>query len=137
MVRKGNPERISSVRDLADKGSIFVNRQPGAGTRVLFDQLLKEAGVQAGSIVWYDNIAITHFEAAARVSGGSAAVTLGVRAAAEAFDTDFIPVTEEDFELVIPEEFISHPGIEILLETLNDGRWRREVDSLGGYRWAF
>ena len=137
LVRKGNPERISSVRDLADKGSIFVNRQPGAGTRVLFDQLLKEAGVQAGSIVGYDNIAITHFEAAARVSGGSAAVTLGVRAAAEAFDTDFIPVTEEDFELVIPEEFISHPGIEILLETLNDGRWRREVDSLGGYRWAF
>jgi putative molybdopterin biosynthesis protein len=46
-------------------------------------------------------------------------------------------VTEEDFELVIPEEFISHPGIEILMETLNDDRWRQEVDSLGGYRWAF
>ena len=137
LVRKGNPERISSVRDLADKGSIFVNRQPGAGTRVLFDHLLKEAGIQPGSIVGYDNIAITHFEAAARVSGGSAAATLGIRAAAKAFDTDFIPVTEEDFELVIPEEFISHPGIEILLETLNDDRWRREVDSLGGYRWAF
>ncbi len=137
LVRKGNPERISSVRDLADKGSIFVNRQPGAGTRVLFDHLLKEAGIQPGSIVGYDNIAITHFEAAARVSGGSAAATLGIRAAAKAFDTDFIPVTEEDFELVIPEEFISHPGIEILMETLNDDRWRRKVDSLGGYRWAF
>jgi len=62
---------------------------------------------------------------------------LGVKAAAEAFETDFIPVTEEDFELVIPERFIDHPGIRILMETLSDEKWRREVDSLGGYRWTF
>jgi len=135
LVRKGNPARIHSVKDLAVTGAFFVNRQPGAGTRVLFDHLLKEAGIDPGSINGYDNIAITHYEAAARIPGGSAVATLGVKAAAEAFGTDFIPVTEEDFELVIPERFIDHPGILILLEALSDERWRSEVDSLGGYRW--
>ena len=135
LVRKGNPEGIHSVKDLAATGAFFVNRQPGAGTRVLFDHLLKEAGIDPGSINGYDNIAITHYEAAARIPGGSAAATLGVKAAAEAFGTDFIPVTEEDFELVIPERFIDHPGILILVEALSDERWKSEVDSLGGYRW--
>ena len=135
LVRKGNPARIHSVKDLAVTGAFFVNRQPGAGTRVLFDHLLKEAGIDPGSINGYDNIAITHYEAAARIPGGSAVATLGVKAAAEAFGTDFIPVTEEDFELVIPERFVDHPGILILLEALSDERWRSEVDSLGGYRW--
>jgi len=136
LVKKGNPEGIHSVKDLASTGAFFVNRQPGAGTRVLFDHLLKEAGIDPGSINGYDNIAITHFEAAARIPGGSAAAALGVKAAAEAFGTDFIPVTEEDFELVIPGRFVDHPGILILLEALSDERWRREVDSLGGYRWT-
>ena len=135
LVRKGNPAGIHSVKDLAVTGAFFVNRQPGAGTRVLFDHLLKEAGIDPGLINGYDNIAITHYEAAARIPGGSAVATLGVKAAAEAFGTDFIPVTEEDFELVIPERFIDHPGILILLEALSDERWRSEVDSLGGYRW--
>ena len=137
LVRKGNPEGIHSVKDLVVTGAFFVNRQPGAGTRILFDHLLREAGADPESINGYDNIAITHFEAAARISGGSADATLGVKAAAEAFETDFIPVTEEDFELVIPERFIDHPGIRILMETLSDEKWRREVDSLGGYRWIF
>jgi len=135
LVRKGNPAGIHSVKDLAVTGAFFVNRQPGAGTRVLFDHLLYEAGIDPGLINGYDNIAITHYEAAARIPGGSAVATLGVKAAAEAFGTDFIPVTEEDFELVIPERFIDHPGILILLEALSDERWRSEVDSLGGYRW--
>ena len=135
LVRKGTPAGIHSVKDLAVTGAFFVNRQPGAGTRVLFDHLLKEAGIDPGLINGYDNIAITHYEAAARIPGGSAVATLGVKAAAEAFGTDFIPVTEEDFELVIPERFIDHPGILILLEALSDERWRSEVDSLGGYRW--
>ena len=42
-VAKGNPLGIQGVKDIADKKAHFVNRQKGAGTRILFDLLLKEA----------------------------------------------------------------------------------------------
>lgn len=137
LVQKGNPKNIFSVEDIGRKKVSFVNRQPGAGTRVLFDHLLERSGIEANSVAGYNNIAITHLEAAARVSTGSSDVTLGVRAAAEAFGTDFIPVAEEDFELVIPDRFYSHPGIRLLIETLSDDNWRKVVENLGGYKWFY
>jgi molybdate-binding protein len=46
-----------------------------------------------------------------------------------------VPITMEDFELVIPGRFMSHDGISILIETLKDANWRSEVEDLGGYSW--
>lgn len=137
LVQKGNPRGILSVKDLFVEGVSFVNRQPGAGTRVLFDHLLKEAGGEPGAVNGYNNIAVTHLEASARVSNGSADAALGIRAAAEAFGNDFVPVTEEQFEIVIPGRFLSHPGVGILLEALMDKKWRSVVDGLGGYIWTY
>ena len=136
LVKRGNPKGISSVKDLSTEGVLFLNRQPGAGTRVLFDHLLKEANIQPMEINGYNNVAITHFEASARVLSGSADATLGIRAAAEAFGNDFVPVAEEQFELVIPGRFESHPGIVIFLEATSNRKWRSVVDRLGGYSWT-
>jgi len=69
------------------------------------------------------------------VGSGSADATLGIRAAADAFGNDFVPVTMEDFELIIPGRFMNHDGISILIETLDDANWRLEVENLGGYSW--
>jgi len=137
LVQKGNPKNIRSIEDIGRNKISFVNRQPGAGTRVLFDHLLKKAGLEPESVTGYNNIAITHLEAAARVSAGSCDLTLGIKAAALAFGTDFIPIAEEDFELVIPDRFRSHPGIRLLIETLSDEKWRQVVEDLGGYTWFF
>lgn len=135
LVQRGNPKCIYSVKDLSAKGFLFVNRQSGAGTRVLFDHLLKESGVQPGEIYGYNNVAVTHFEASARVLNGSVDAALGIRAAAKAFGNDFIPVAEEEFELVIPDRFDSHPGVAVLLEAIKDKKWRSLVEELGGYSW--
>ncbi|GAB6281223.1 MAG: hypothetical protein STSR0007_14430 [Thermovirga sp.] len=123
------------MSDLSAEGLLYLNRQPGAGTRVLFDHLLKEAGIRPEEINGYNNVAVTHFEASARIANGSADATLGIRAAADAFENDFIPVAEEQFELVIPIRFDSHPGVAIFLESIKNKKWRSVVDGLGGYSW--
>lgn len=135
IVQKGNPLGIKNFHDLCTKKIVFTNRQPGAGTRVLFDHLLKQEGIAPSQIIGYDQICTTHMEAANRVSTGIADAALGIKSAADALGLDFIPLTEEPYELVIPEEYLNHPGIAALKESLRDKEWRRKVEEMGGYRW--
>ena len=66
---------------------------------------------------------------------GLADATLGIKSAADALGLDFIPLTEEPYELVIHEEYMNHPGIVALLDSLHDAEWRAKVEEMGGYRW--
>lgn len=135
IVAKGNPKEILRVDDFARSGVILVNRQPGAGTRVLLDHLLNEHGIAPVSIQGYEKQCLTHLDAASRVAAGLADVALGIRSAAEAMGLDFLPITEEPYELVYPDIHENHPGIVALLSVLSDPQWRSEVEGLGGYRW--
>ena len=135
IVAKGNPKGISSVEDLARPDLSIVNRQPGAGTRVLLDYLLTEKNIAPSFVKGYDRQCITHLDAASRVAYGLADVALGIKMAAEAMDLDFLPITEEPYEIVYPEECHDHPGIVAFLEALEDQQWRAEIDKIGGYRW--
>ena len=102
---------------------------------MLFDHLLKEEGVAPEKIKGYSQICTTHMEAANRVHTGLADATLGIKSAADALGLEFIPITEEPYELVIPEEYMEHPGIRALLASLEDEEWRGKVEEMGGYRW--
>ncbi len=136
IVKKGNPRSISTIQDLTDPEVNLVNRQPGAGTRVLLDHYLDSAGIDSSLISGYNNCSFTHFDAASQVKTGIADVALGIRAAATEMDLDFIPLTEEPFELVIPESSFYHKGIQSLIKSLDDPAWRSMVEKMGGYRWA-
>ena len=135
IVARGNPKGIRRFRDLCTKDIVFSNRQPGAGTRVLFDCLLKQEGFCSERIKGYSQICTTHMEAANRVFAGAADAALGIKSAADALGLDFIPITEEPYELVILHEYLDHPGIAALLDSLNDAGWRGKVEEMGGYRW--
>lgn len=135
IVQKGNPKKINSFADLINGDYVFTNRQPGAGTRVLFDYLLKEHGKPASEIKGYAQQSTTHMEAANRVYTGLADATLGIKSAADALGLDFIPLAEEPYELVIPAEYMELPGIRALLDSLGDAEWRGRVGKMGGYRW--
>lgn len=135
IVQKGNPKNIRTFEDLCAKDNVFSNRQPGAGTRVLFDHLLKQAGKPPSEIKGYEQQCTTHMEAANRVFTGLADATLGIKSAADALGLDFIPLAEEPYELVIPAKYMDHHAIAALLESLDDSEWRRTVESMGGYRW--
>lgn len=133
LVRKGNPLRIHSLQDLARSEIRFINRQRGAGTRVLLDYHLQKLGIKAGTISGYDQEEYTHLAVAAAVASGRADTGLGVTAAAAALDLDFIPLYHERYDLVIPCEYLHGDLLQPLFDLMTDSRFRLEVSSLPGY----
>lgn len=133
MVRPGNPRNIRDVRDLLRKDVTFVNRQGGSGTRVLLDYELDRAGLTGEGIRGYDFEEYTHMSVAVAVLSGKADAGLGIMAAARALRLDFIPVTEERYDLIFPTEFLTEPGIMQLLNIINSAPFKQKVEKMGGY----
>lgn len=133
IVSKGNPKNIQSIEDLKDKNLQFINRQPGSGTRILFDYKLKILGLSPDDIQGYENDEYTHMSVAVSVLSGRVDAGLGIQAAARALDLDFIPVVTEEYDLVIPDRFYKTRKIQVLLETIQTREFQDRVMSLGGY----
>ena len=134
IVKKGNPKNIKSFKDLIREDVIFINRQAGSGTRLLLDKHLRELGIKPEQIKGYENEEYTHMGVAQAVASGKADVGLGIYAAAKALGLDFIPVTEERYDILIPKEFLDMEIIKALLDIIrNDKEFKKVVLSLGGY----
>jgi putative molybdopterin biosynthesis protein len=133
IVPRGNPGRFLGLADLARPGVQFVNRQRGSGTRVLLDYELRKLGVDPRAIRGYEREQYTHLAVAADVASRAADVGLGILAAARALQLDFIPLFNEQYQLVIPREHYETSVLAPLLEIIRDPRFRDEVESLGGY----
>lgn len=131
IVARGNPLNLRSLADLPR--ARYVNRQRGAGTRVLLDYELKRLGIAPADIAGYDREEYTHLAVAAAVATGVADCGLGVRSAAIALDLDFVPVGWERYDLVIPASHRSHPGVEHLLAVLGGDEFRRSLAAQPGY----
>ncbi|MBU8911012.1 MAG: molybdopterin biosynthesis protein [Desulfobacterales bacterium] len=133
IVPKTNPKNIQSIEDLKDNDLQFINRQPGSGTRILFDYKLKTLGLSPDDIQGYENDEYTHMSVAVSVLSGRVDAGLGIQAAARALDLDFIPVVTEEYDLVIPDRFYKTRKIQVLLETIQTREFQDRVISLGGY----
>jgi len=134
MVLKGNPRAIGGFEDLTNDDITFINRQGGSGTRVLLDFELEKRGISASDIAGYETVEFTHMAVAVAVVSGAADAGLGILSAAKALDLDFIPVTSERYDLIIPEVFLETPPLQRLLEVIRSPEFIRRVDELGGYR---
>jgi putative molybdopterin biosynthesis protein len=134
IVAKGNPKNIQGFKDIATSGHTFINRQNGAGTRLLTDKILRDEDISPSAITGYDHEEYTHMSIAASVANGSVDAGLGIRAAANALELDFVPIAEERYDLIIPQPFISDPKVVTLLELIrNDNDFKNSVLGLGGY----
>ncbi len=133
IVPKGNPKSIHDFQDLVRDDVVFINRQSGAGTRVLLDYNLDVLGLDPLSIRGYEIEEYTHTSVAVAVLSGVADVGMGVLAAARALGLDFVPVAVEQYDLVIPLEHMEDEKIQRLLEVLTTDRFRQRVLALGGY----
>lgn len=133
ILAKGNPKGIRGLNDLAGEEVRFVNRQPGSGTRVLLDFKLASLGIDPGSIKGYDHEEYTHMAVAVDVLSGAADCGLGIFAASRALDLDFIPIEEEEYDLVIPQALLYDRNIQAVLETIRSRAFRERVAALGGY----
>ncbi|MDP2871613.1 MAG: molybdopterin biosynthesis protein [Bacillota bacterium] len=133
LVAPGNPRGIAAVEDLAGRGLRLINRQRGAGTRVLLDFLLRQAGIDPAAIKGYERVVYTHLAVAAEVAAGGADAGLGILAAARAAGLDFVPLASEPYELVIPARSWEDPLVQELLDVARGEDFRRVMNGLGGY----
>lgn len=133
MVRPGNPKSILSVEDLARPDVCFVNRQAGSGTRILLDYELEKAGIDPARIHGYRNEEYTHMNVAVAVASGAADAGLGILASAKALGLEFVPVTRERYDLVIPTAFLDDEKIRLLLEIVRSAEFKAKAEELGGY----
>ena len=133
MISPHNPMRITSLSDLARDGVRFVNRQRSSGTRVLLDFKLREMGIPAESIRGYEREEYTHLAVAAAVQGSRADVGLGILPAAKAMGLEFVPLFEEEYDLLIPTEFYDGDLLRPMLNMIRSAEFQREVEDLGGY----
>ena len=133
MVAKGNPLGIKGVEDLKRGDVRFINRQRGAGTRILLDHHLTEASIDPRDVNGYENEEFTHMAVAVNVLTKAADCGLGIFAAAKALDLDFMPLAHERYDLVIPGEFMNDPRIETLLAVIRSDEVKAKIENLGGY----
>lgn len=133
IVASGNPKNLRSVADFSRRGLKIVNREPGAGCRLLLDSLLRRLGIAGKQIKGYDRIAFGHLPAAAQVHSGEADCCIGTRAAARVFGLDFIPLVAKRYDLVVRKSHLKLPQMETLFETLGRSGLRRELEGFAGY----
>ncbi|MFJ7725955.1 molybdopterin biosynthesis protein [Neobacillus sp. NPDC097160] len=131
---KGNPLEIAGVTDLVRTNANFVNRQKGAGTRILFDLLLEEAGLDADAITGYDREMFSHLAVAAEVNGDPCGAGLGIYPAAKAMGLDFVPVADEEYDLVMTRTFYESESCSQLMGIIQSAAFREQVEKIGGYQ---
>jgi putative molybdopterin biosynthesis protein len=136
IVPRGNPKGLRGLADLTRPDVAFINRQRGAGTRVLLDYRLKQAGISPRAIQGYERQEFTHLAVAAAVASGAADCGLGILAAARALGLDFVPLDHERYDLIIPARFYADPLLAPLLEILGEPAFQARVAALGGYTTA-
>lgn len=133
MVAPGNPHGIRDVKDLATGRVKLINRESGAALRTLLDDYLDRFGIPITDVTGYENEVQSHLEGAQMVAFGSADAALGFRAVAGACGLDFVPIQVVRCDLVVPEDLVNHPSMQILLDTLQNGKFRQELGALPGY----
>lgn len=134
LVKRGNPKTLREVADLGRKDVTTINREAGAGARLLLDRRLAAAGVRPNQVHGYQQFAGSHLQVARAIAEGRADAGIGVRSAARLQGLDFIPLQEERYDLVIPTSYLeTHSSLSALLDAIVSRPFRTEIEALGGY----
>ena len=133
-VAKGNPKRIHTWEDLTKPGITLINREKGAGSRVLLDEHLRRLGVYGSSIAGYDRETQSHLTVASTVGRGGADVAVGnEKIASQVENIEFIPLQKERYELVVKQEMMETPAVQTVLQILQSREFQMQFEGIGGY----
>ncbi|MGV7976584.1 MAG: molybdopterin biosynthesis protein [Anaerolineaceae bacterium] len=131
MVPKGNPLGIREFADIA--GKRYVNRQKGSGTRILCDYLARQNQLDTETVPGYEREEYTHTAVAAAIAAGTADAGLGILSAARIYNLDFVPVCEEQYDLLVAQSAFQLDMVQRLLEVLRGAEFARRLSAMGGY----
>ena len=133
VVTHKNPLGIRGFENLAQKGTRFINRQNGAGTRVLLDHNLKKLRISSSKIEGYESEVYTHLEVGLAILSKEADVGIATIAISRLLGLDFIPITRESFDMILDKETFFEKGIQAFIEVLNSEGFRKRIEKLGSY----
>ena len=133
LVPPDNPNKIAGWEAAAREDVQLVNRQRGAGTRVLLDYELGKLGITPQQVRGYDREEYTHLAVAAAVASGTADFGLGIQAAARALKLDFVPLAHEQYDLVMTRQTYESERIRPLLDLLQNDEFKTAVAAMPGY----
>jgi putative molybdopterin biosynthesis protein len=133
VVRRGNPKRIRSIADLGGGQITIVNREKGSGARDLLDSNLRAVGIPSHSVGDYDKIVPSHMAAALAVANSQADCCVATVSAAKCLGLDFVPLSQERFDLIVASSEIDTAGIRFMFDALNRASLRRKLAMLAGY----
>ena len=133
LVEKGNPKNIRSLADLTRPDVKFINRQAGSGTRILLDNMLKEGGIEKNSINGYNKTESSHTAVGILVRESIADAGVAIHSVARVFSLDFVPLAEEEYDLLVAKDFTEDGKFKLLMDLLKSEEFRTRLEALGGY----
>jgi putative molybdopterin biosynthesis protein len=133
VVPAGNPLGLRTVADLSRSGMRLVNRQEGSGTRWYLDQELARLGIPTTQLDGYQEAVTTHLEVGLQVLRREVDTGIATHATARLLGLDFVPLTQERFEMLIPAQWFFARNIQLLLDIVGSREFRQRIDALGGY----
>ncbi len=133
VVARGNPRQIRTIADLERPDVTIVNRERGAGSRLLLDARLRSQGIAHAKVLGYEKLAKGHLAAARYVQSGDADCCIAVSSVARVLGLGFVPLVSERYDLVVHRRHLHLPQVQALFNTLALAAYRRELERLGGY----
>ncbi len=133
---RGNPLNIQGFNDLSRKKVRLINRQPGAGTRLLLDIYLDRLGIEKGKISGYEQEVFTHLEVGLAVLSGEADTGIASIAIANFLNLDFVPLTRERFDMVLDQHTFFEKAVQAIMDLLRDPAYLQRVETISSYDFA-
>jgi len=133
IIPQGNPKHVIGLEDIARQDITFVNRNRGSGTRIWLDNNLKELGIMPGYIDGYTKEMSSHTGIAQSIKQNRADIGIGLLAAAVQEELGFIPLFDEQYDLVIPGEQLEDMTISILMDYISSTKGHQSINALEGY----
>lgn len=124
---------IRSVDDLANQKITIINRESGSEARKLLDRELKLAGISSSQIKGYDSKASAHLLVGSTIASGLAQCGIATEVIAKVYKLNFIALSQERYDLVIPRPMLKTIEVQGLLKILASQSLRRQLGSLNGY----
>jgi putative molybdopterin biosynthesis protein len=133
-VASGNPKGLKSWGDLKRPDLAMVNREKGAGSRVLLDEHLRLMGLRGRDIVGYQREELSHLSVAGAVGRGEADFGVGdLKAASQVDGVDFLALQNERYDMVIKSEDMDSPVVMEIMDILRRREFQAQFQFMRGY----